>query len=347
MTLAMDILGQRCVLEDLLGTGGMGRVYAVRHPSRPRVAVKLLREALAKDPFMVGRMADEARAARLVSHRNVVRVLDSGETADGEPFVVMEHVGGIPLGALVQREGPLPLGRIRSIAAQLLAGLAAIHRAGLVHADLKSDNVLVEATAEGDRVTIIDFGLARPLATSAARGADRLVSGTPEYMAPEQVRGEPLTAAADLYGVGVILYELLTGTTPFGGGSTAMIFERHLTEAVVPPSVRCPDRTIPAALERAVLRALEKDPAARYFDASMFAIAVERAVPAGDCPDRGASHVSAAFSTTAPTRDWVRAREVPPPPHGFAEGTAAHGRASSSPPRRERRARRLLSRGAC
>jgi serine/threonine-protein kinase len=322
---AIEILGQPCILGDLLGAGGMGRVYAVEHPSRSRVAVKLLHEVLAKDPVMAGRIADEARAARRVSHRNVVRVLDSGETPGGEPFIVMEHVAGIPLGVLIQQEGPLPLGRIRSIALQLLAGLAAIHRAGLVHADVKSDNVLVESTAAGDRVTIIDFGLARSRGASATPAGDRQVSGTPEYMAPEQIRGKPLTAAADLYGASVILYEMLTGTTPFGVGTTAMIFERHLTEDAVPPSLRCPDRTIPAALEHAILRALEKDPAARHFDASMFAAAVERACPA-DCPDRGVAYVRAAFSTTAPTRDWVRAHELAHPRRRFAEGTAPYDR---------------------
>ena len=284
----------------------MGRVYAVRHPTRSRVAVKLLHEALAADPVMAGRLADEARAACRVSHRNVVRVLDCGETADGEPFVAMQHVRGLPLGVLVKREGPLPLGRVRSITMQILGGLAAIHRAGLVHADMKSDNVLVDATPAGDRVTIIDFGLARPLATRALHAADRLVSGTPEYMSPEQIRGEALTPAADLYAVGVILYEMLTGTTPFGGGSTTVVFERHLSDDVVPPSLRCPDRTILAALEAVILRALEKDPAARYLDAHRFAAAVNRAVPAG-CPDRAPPHAACAFSTTSPTRDWVRA----------------------------------------
>jgi eukaryotic-like serine/threonine-protein kinase len=303
MSVTLQILGQPCVLGHQLGAGGMGRVYAVQHPSRPPVAVKLLHESLAKDPVMVGRFLAEAGAARRVSHPNVVRVLDNGQTDTGEPFIVMEHVAGIPLAALIQQEGPLPLERVRSIGAQLLSGLAAIHRAGLVHADVKSDNVLVHVTAAGDHVTIVDFGLARSSETSSMDPGDRLISGTPEYMAPEQICGELLTAATDLYGAGVIFYEMLTGTTPFAGGNTPMIFERHLTEAVVPPSLRCPDRTIPRSLEQAILRALEKDPAERYLDASMFASVVERAVPAGFV-DRETPHVRTAFSTTAPTRDW-------------------------------------------
>jgi serine/threonine-protein kinase len=331
MTAAIEILGQSCLLGDLLGAGGMGRVYAVHHPTRT-VVVKLLREVLAGDRTMIERLAAEADAGRRVSHRNVVRVLESGRTAGGEPFVVMERVAGIPLGVLIQQQGPLPLARIRSIASQLLAGLAAIHRAGLVHADVKSDNVLVETTPAGDRVTIIDFGLARASAARAIAGDDRMVSGTPEYMAPEQVCGEPLTAAADLYGAGIILYEMLTGTTPFGGGTTSMIFERQLTEAPVAPSLRCPDRRIPAVLDEAILRALEKDPAARHEDASMFAAAVELAVPAR-CAERAAAHARVAFSTTAPTCDWVRSHELPHPRRRLAEGTAPR---DSAPVKRRR-----------
>jgi serine/threonine-protein kinase len=321
MTATLEILGQRCVLGDLLGAGGMGRVYAVQHPTRARLAVKLLNEALADDPVMIGRLREEARAARGVVHRNLVRILDGGEATDGSPFVVMEHVRGISLGALVNREGPLGLARIRAIASQLLDGLAALHRAGLVHGDMKSDNVLVDTTAAGDHVTIIDLGLVRPSETSTAQLPPRVVSGTPQYMAPEQIRGEPLTPATDLYAVGVILYEMLTGTTPFDGGPTATVFARHLADDVVPPSLRSSDREIPVALDDVIRRALEKDPADRYPDASALAAAVERALPAGyaECvvPSRVATD-----STSAPTREWVRPHASPPPRRHLA-GAAA------------------------
>jgi serine/threonine-protein kinase len=270
------------VLGDLLGAGGMGRVFAAEDSKHAPVAVKVLHEVLASDPIMVDRFLDEGRAAQRVTHRNVVRVFDHGMSAAGTPFLVMERVPGIPLGSLIQREGSLPFFRIRAIAAQIFAGLAAIHRAGLVHGDLKSDNILVD---ESDRVTIIDFGLARTPGTRPAFGDDQMLTGTPEYMAPELIRGEPISTASELYAVGVILYEMLTGSTPGGGGTTTAIFERHLSDELVPPTLRCPDRTIPVSLEAVILRALDKDPAARHLNADIFATAVDRSVPA-DCTDR-------------------------------------------------------------
>jgi serine/threonine protein kinase len=307
--LAVEILGETCVLSDVLGVGGMGRVYAAEHPTHARVAVKLLHESLARDPALVACMKQESDAGQQVCHRNVVRVIDHGEAADGLPYVVMEHVPGVALGALIQRDGPLPLQRIRQIAAQIFGGLAAIHRAGLVHGDMKSDNVLVESTPLGDHVTIIDLGLARPPATRATRSGD-LVSGTPEYMAPEVIRGRSVSPASDLYAVGVILYEMLTGTTPFGGGTTTMVFERQLDDDVVPPSQRCPERSVPPALEAAIQCALVKDPTARYASAEAFAAAVARALPAY-CPDDVTPRATPLFSTTAPTRDCVCAASAP------------------------------------
>jgi serine/threonine-protein kinase len=149
-------------------------------------------------------------------------------------------------------------------------------------------------------VKIIDFGLARRPGTYPILLGDKMVSGTPEYMAPELIRGEPISAAADLYAVAVILYEMLTGTTPFGGGTTLTIFERQLADEVVPPSLRCPDRTTPLAFERAILHDLDKDAGARDGNAELFAVAVERALSAvGDHTLLAAGAV--AFSTDGPT----------------------------------------------
>lgn len=294
----------------------MGRVYAAEHPDRPVIAVKLMHESLAADPAMANRMAGEAEAARRVAHRNVVRVVDSGTTSDGMSFIAMELVRGAPLSSIVRDQGPLPLSRVRAFASQVLAGLGAIHRAGFVHGDLKSDNVIVDPR---DRITIIDFGLARrPIVVRSA--GEPLVSGTPEYMAPEVIRGEPLTPAADLYAAGVILYELLTGSTPFGGGTPRAVFEQHLVEHVIPPTLRCPDRSIPVAFEEVILRALAKDPAMRHHDAELFAVAVERTVPA-NCHDAKRSEPGAG-SPIVPTRERKPAPAAPR--RRLAAGTSPH-----------------------
>jgi serine/threonine-protein kinase len=166
---------------------------------------------------------------------------------------------------------------------QILRALGAVHAAGVVHGDVKSDNFLVETAAGRDRVTLIDFGLAR--LAGAPHGIDTedgevMVSGTPEYMAPEIVGGDPPTCASDLYAAGVILYELLTGTTPFGGGTPVEIMMRHARAAVIPPSLRSPERDLPPALDRVVLRALCKTPEARFPDAATFVRELRAAVAA-------------------------------------------------------------------
>jgi serine/threonine-protein kinase len=294
-------------LGELLGAGGMGQVFATTVASRRPVVIKLLHEALLGDPFFVHRFAEEARAARTVRHPNVVRVVDDGATEAGTPYLVMERVEGTPLGIVIRRDGPLPLQRIRHIAIQILAGLGAIHRAHLVHGDLKSDNVLVDAH---DKATIIDFGLAR--SANDGRGAieDGMISGTPEYMAPEIINGEPLTVASEVYSVAIIIYEMLTGTTPFSGGTSAEICARHLTDDVVAPSLRAPDRAVPVALETTIMRALAKDPEARHSGAELLAAAIACAIPA-TCHEAPSHDASASFSTTTSTRQWTQRNEPP------------------------------------
>ncbi|HET9990774.1 MAG TPA: serine/threonine-protein kinase, partial [Kofleriaceae bacterium] len=232
-----------------------------------------------------------------------VRVVDHGETCDGTPFVAMRRLTGVPLGSLIQREGPLALDRIRSIAAQLCNGLEAIHGQGFVHADLKSDNLLLDVAA-GDHISIIDFGLARAPHTRL-RNDQRIISGTPEYMAPEIIRGEAITTAADIYAAGIILYELVTGSTPFDGGSTNEVFTRHLEDDVVPPSMRCPDRTIPRSLDAAIVHALAKDPRVRPYTIRELRDAVLAAIPVTEATTQMAAHVPV-YTTMAPTRRWTR-----------------------------------------
>jgi eukaryotic-like serine/threonine-protein kinase len=263
------------VLGDVLGVGGMGVVYATLTDA---VAIKLLHPECANDAYMVERFHAEARACAAVHHRNVVRVFDHGRTRDGLPFLVMERVAGEPLGKLVQRGRPLSLRRATEIVRQILHGLEATHRAGFVHGDIKTDNVLVAVRHDGSyAVTLIDFGLARPAGSNSVH--DGLVSGTPEYMAPEVASGGPVTAAADIYATGVILYELLTGVPPFTGATSGEVLRRQLRDDVTPPSLLDEDSPIPPALERIVMRALAKRPRDRFPSARAFATALRVALP--------------------------------------------------------------------
>jgi serine/threonine protein kinase len=259
-------------LGELLGRGGMGQVHAARHRSGHLVAVKRVRDTLSSDRLLVERLTDEARLLRAISHPNVVRALDHGTGSDGMPFLVTDRAHGTSLHHLIAERGPLPLEQVAVIASQLFAGLAAIHAAHIVHADLKSHNVLVD---DVDIVTIIDFGLARTL--TDAPGTTDLVAGTPAYMAPEVISGAHPTITADVYSAATIVYEMLTGSTPFGG-HISTILTRQLSESVEPPSQRAPHRRISLAIDRVVLHALDVSPAGRYPTVIAFAEALRAAM---------------------------------------------------------------------
>jgi serine/threonine-protein kinase len=252
-------------LGELLGQGGMGQVHAARHRSGRAVVIKRVRNTLSSNPQVAARLAYEARLLRLVSHPNVVRALGHGTGHDGRPFLVMDRARGTPLCDVIATGGPLPRARVAAIASQLLAGLAAIHAAGIVHADLTSSNVLVD---EVDIVTIIDFGLACPVV--APPDATDEIAGTPAYMAPEMISGEYPTIAGDVYSAATIIYEMLTATTPYSG-HISTILARQLNEPVEPPSRRAPGRGISPAIDRVVLRALDPSPDARCPSVTAFA----------------------------------------------------------------------------
>jgi len=265
-------------LGELLGQGGMGQVHAARHRSGRAVVIKRVRNTLCSDQLLAAHLADEARLLRAVSHPNVVRVLDDGIDDDGRAFLVMERVHGTPLYDVITARGPLPLERLAAIASQLLAGLAAIHAAGVVHADLTSSNALVD---EVDIVTIIDFGLAR--AMSASPDTADQIAGTAAYMAPEMSAGASPTPACDVYAAATIVYEMLTATTPYSG-HISTVLTRQLCEPVEPPSRRAPGRGISPAIDRVVLRALDRSPDARYPSATAFAEALDAALAGRPAP---------------------------------------------------------------
>jgi serine/threonine protein kinase len=269
-----DMLDGRYTLRDCIAQGGMGRVYLAEQPALERiVAIKLLQPELAPRPEYARCIRDEAIAASRVRDPRCVKVFDCGSLPDGTPYLVMEHVPGRSLRELVAEE-PVPAARALELLDQVLGALRAVHDAGIIHADVKSDNFLVESVDGVDRVTMIDFGLARvagsPFCLDDEHG-DPMVLGTPEYMAPEVVRGRPPTPASDLYSAAVILYELLTGTVPFTGNTAGHIMLQQLHGFIVAPSRRRPDRGIPAVLDRILLRALDKRPEARFPDAAAFA----------------------------------------------------------------------------
>lgn len=297
------------VLGDVLGTGGMGIIYsAIQRSLSRRVAIKVPHPELATDPFVSRRFRAEARASGRIDHRNVARVINFGGK-DGALFLVMQHVAGVPLERLVNEHGPMDPCIAADLCTQILAALEAAHAANVIHADIKSGNVLVETLQDGTfRAVVIDFGLARFCDEPSLDDACML-SGTPDYLAPELIRGGAPTAASDIYATGVVLYELLTGTTPFGGGTSLEIFDRQLGDAVVPPSLRAPDRDISGRFDAIVERALAKDPNARFATAAEFAAALRAAHPMTIVParlargtERGAR--TSAFSTESATRDW-------------------------------------------
>jgi serine/threonine protein kinase len=273
-----ELVGSNYVLEEVLGIGGMGIVYSAVQQSLCRpVAVKVPRPELAALPGLDARFRREAHVAGRLWHRNIISVIDFGEY-DGAPFLVMERVHGLLLGRVIAEHGAFDVPIAVDIAAQVLDALAETHAAGFVHADVKSDNVLVEERREGRALArLFDFGLA-----CERRGtrADNAVYGTPEYMAPEVIRGERPSPATDIYGLGVMLYELLTGVTPFVGANGSDVLTRHLGEVPMPPSRLRSDHVIPARLDELVVRMLDKRPEARADDAVSLAAELRATMPA-------------------------------------------------------------------
>ena len=260
-----EVVADKYVLDDVLGMGGMGVVYgATQRSSRRCVAVKLPLPELAALPALHARFQREAVVAGQLWHRNIVSILEYGQWR-GAPYLVMERVQGLPLGRAVAQRGPFDVLTSVAIAAQILDALAVTHAAGFVHGDVKSDNVLLEDPREGEPVVrLFDFGLAADPCTEVTRA--EVVYGTPEYMAPEVIRGGHPCVGTDVYGTGVILYELLTGATPFPRATSEDVLAAHLRDPVLPPSRKAPAAGIPAALDELIVTMLDKRPEVRARD---------------------------------------------------------------------------------
>ncbi|MBN2191963.1 MAG: protein kinase [Polyangiaceae bacterium] len=259
---------------DLISVGGMGRVYRAEQSMLGRtVAVKIIHPHLLSDENSAVRFLTEARAASQLNHPNSIAVFDFGRTDDGQPYIVMEFLRGKDLARVAYEEGPLPFARIVDVLRQVLAALGEAHDLGIIHRDLKPENiVLAPLRRGGDFVKVLDFGLAKLKADTANPGVTSpgIVCGTPDYMAPEQGRGDPIDGRSDLYALGVVLFQLLTGRLPFEAESPTQVVMMHLSIPIPDPRQVAPERGIPATLVDVTLRALEKDPARRYQDAAEF-----------------------------------------------------------------------------
>lgn len=252
------------------------------------VAVKILNPELANDTRLVNRFHEEALLASRLNHPNTVSVIDYGQTDDGLLYIVMEYLRGLTLTQTIENESPITDERIVDMVGQILSGLEEAHHSGVIHADLKSDNVVVEHRRGGwDLVKVVDFGIARLVGAPRAQEeeARRTICGTPEYMAPELISGEDATVASDLYAVGTVLYEILVGETPFVGGSTLDVLRRQLRQEPVLPTLKRPDRTVNDILQAIALRALAKNPADRFTSAVEFRDALEQVSASGGKAD--------------------------------------------------------------
>jgi eukaryotic-like serine/threonine-protein kinase len=263
-----DLIADRYELEELVGSGGMSSVFRARDAQLDRrVAIKILHERYLDDPEYVERFRREARAVARLSHPNIVTVIDRGDDA-GRQYIVFEHVEGENLKELVERTGRLPVRGALQLALAVADGLAFAHEHGLVHRDVKPQNVLV--SREGD-VKVTDFGIARSLHVEHGVTQTGTVLGTGEYLAPEQASGQPVSPATDVYSLGVVLWELLAGDVPFVGENFVAVALRHINEP--PPSLLEQRPDVSPRLAAAVERALAKDPARRF--PSMAALARE------------------------------------------------------------------------
>jgi serine/threonine-protein kinase len=265
---AGTVIDGRYRVISRVGSGGMAEVYCAEDTQLGRrVAVKLLHERFAQDEEFVERFRREASSAASLSHANIVNVYDRGQWG-GTYYIAMEYLDGRSLDSIVREEAPLAPARAIELTEQVLRAARFAHRHGVVHRDLKPHNVIID---EEGRVKVTDFGIARAGASEITQTGS--IMGTARYLSPEQAQGHTVSPRSDLYAIGIMLYELLTGTVPFEGDSVVAIALRHLSEPPRPPSSLVP--TISANLDAIVMRALAKRPEARFSDADEFLAALE------------------------------------------------------------------------
>jgi len=259
MSAQETLLNGRYRLISQQGSGGMAVIYKATDLALGRtVAVKILRPSLTSDPEFLKRFRQEARNVANLSHPNIVTVHDVGQDGNTH-YIVMEYVDGDDLKRLIRAEAPFSIDRALSIAIKVCAGVGYAHRAGLVHADVKPQNVLV---TENDKVKVTDFGIAQALSVTQPLERQRVVWGSPHYFSPEQAQGEPPTPASDVYAIGIVLFEMLTGRLPFVGADQQELALAHIRET--PPHASDFNPNVPVHLDRILDKVLSKEPASRY-----------------------------------------------------------------------------------
>jgi beta-lactam-binding protein with PASTA domain/tRNA A-37 threonylcarbamoyl transferase component Bud32 len=341
-TLINTLFDGRYRILRKLGSGGMANVYMAEDEDLGRrVAIKILNERYAHDELFNERFRREAKSAAALSHPNIVSIYDRGE-ADGIPYIAMEVIEGRSLKELILTRGPLPVGQAIDYAKQILGALRFAHRHGIIHRDIKPHNTLL---GNENRLKVTDFGIARAGASQMTEVGS--IMGTAQYLSPEQARGAPVAAASDIYSLGIVLYEMLTGQVPFTGDTAVEIAMKHLNEPPKPPSTLRPELT--RELDQVVLRALAKTPEDRYQTADELQEDLDRveaglplsretstaatAVISGVRPGQATQVLSAPPTTPLPRQPVAPRRPPPPYPPRYDR---------EEPPRRRRRWRPWL-----
>ncbi len=311
----------------LLGIGGMGRVYKGVHPGiGSRVAIKVLSRECSDRRDLVDRFFSEARAVNLIRHESIVNVLDLAMLPDGRPYIIMEYLDGAPLANIVEmsvhRQIPLPLGGLARLCAEVLDALGAAHAKGVVHRDLKPDNIFV---APSGRPKVLDFGIAKLTDLKGSATATGSLLGTPHYMAPEQAAGRHVDHRADIYAMGVILFECATGQKPFVADSLFDLLRKHVEAP--PPMPRSLRPDMPPALEHVILCALAKSPDERFASAQAMSMALQQATQG--LPEAQWAPITGGpdFASTMPRPAWS-----PTPPQSWSGHQRSHASPSAPPP---------------